>query len=121
MTRPVPGHRMLGPASTESSADRIGRSVKHLEQRGLVQRARQADDGRVVLVNLTEAGSVMLEDFRSRVHAMLGTCLAEIPDEQVDALAAATDALTQLIALLRDSAERSCLRERRVRRWVRGH
>ena len=42
----------------------------------------------------------MLEDFRSRVHAMLGTCLAEIPDEQVDALAAATDALTHLIALL---------------------
>ena len=42
----------------------------------------------------------MLEDFRSRVHAMLGTCLAEIPDEQVDALADATDALTQLIALL---------------------
>jgi hypothetical protein len=31
---------------------------------------------------------------------MLGTYLSEIPDEQVEALAAATDALTQLIALL---------------------
>src|SRR4249919_3081486 len=32
--------------------------VKQLEQRGLVRRERRADDGRVVLVNLTEAGSV---------------------------------------------------------------
>jgi hypothetical protein len=31
---------------------------------------------------------------------MLGTYLTEIPDEQVDALAAATAALTQLVALL---------------------
>jgi DNA-binding MarR family transcriptional regulator len=74
--------------------------VKQLEQRGLVRRERQADDGRVVLVNLTEAGSVALEDYRARVRAMLGTYLSEIPDEQVVALAAATDALTQLIALL---------------------
>jgi DNA-binding MarR family transcriptional regulator len=74
--------------------------VKQLEQRGLVKRERQADDGRVVLVNLTAAGSVTLEDYRSRVRAMLGAYLSDIPDEQVEALAAATDALTQLIALL---------------------
>ena len=74
--------------------------VKQLEQRGLVKRERQTDDGRVVLVSLTEAGSVTLEDYRSRVRAMLGTYLAEIPDEQVHALAAATDAVAQLIALL---------------------
>jgi DNA-binding MarR family transcriptional regulator len=74
--------------------------VKQLEQRGLVRRDRQADDGRVVLVTLTEAGSAALEDYRARVRAMLGTYLSEIPDEQVDALAAATNALTQLIAVL---------------------
>jgi DNA-binding MarR family transcriptional regulator len=74
--------------------------VKQLEQRGLVRRERQSDDGRVVLVNLTDAGSATLEDYRSRVHALLGTYLAEIPDEQVEALAAATEALAGLIALL---------------------
>jgi DNA-binding MarR family transcriptional regulator len=74
--------------------------VKHLEQRGLVTRERQSDDGRVVLVNLTDAGNATLEDYRSRVHALLGTYLAEMPDEQVEALAAATDALAGLIALL---------------------
>ncbi len=74
--------------------------VNHLERRGLVKREQHADDGRVVLVNLTEAGSAALEDYRSRARAILGTYLSEIPDEQVDALAAATDALTRLIALL---------------------
>ena len=74
--------------------------VQQLEQRGLVRRERQADDRRVVLVTLTEAGSIALEDYRVRVRALLGTYLAEIPDEQVQALAAATDALARLIALL---------------------
>jgi DNA-binding MarR family transcriptional regulator len=74
--------------------------VKQLEQRGLVKRQRQADDGRVVLVNLTDTGSVALEEYRARARAVLGSYLTEIPDEQVEALAAATDALAQLIALL---------------------
>jgi DNA-binding MarR family transcriptional regulator len=80
--------------------------VKQLEQRGLVRRERQADDGRVVLVNLTESGSLALEDYRARARAMLGTYLAEIPDEQVEALAAATEALAQLVALLQQRPAR---------------
>jgi DNA-binding MarR family transcriptional regulator len=74
--------------------------VKQLEQHGLVRRERQADDGRVVLVHLTDGGAVALEDYLARVRELLGRYLAEIPDEQVDALAAATDALAQLVALL---------------------
>src|SRR6202030_3625866 len=35
--------------------------VKQLERQGLVRRDRQADDGRVVLVQLTDSGSVALE------------------------------------------------------------
>jgi DNA-binding MarR family transcriptional regulator len=74
--------------------------VKQLEQQGLVGRDRQADDGRVVLVHLTDSGAVALEDYRARVRELLGSYLAEIPDEQVEALAGATDALAQLVALL---------------------
>jgi DNA-binding MarR family transcriptional regulator len=54
----------------------------------------------VVLVTLTEAGSVALADYRARARAVLGDYLAEIPDEQVQALAAASDALGRLVALL---------------------
>ena len=74
--------------------------VKQLEQQGLVRRERQADDGRVVLVHLTDGGAVALEDYLARVRELLGSYLAEIPDEQVEALAAATDAIAQLVALL---------------------
>jgi hypothetical protein len=59
-----------------------------------------ADDGGVVLVDLTQTGSVALEDHRTRAGEVLGARLAEIPDDQVDALAAATEALAQLIAPL---------------------
>jgi hypothetical protein len=50
----------------------------------------------VVLVTLTEAGIAALADHR----AVLGAYLGEIPDEQVQALAAATDALAGIVALL---------------------
>jgi DNA-binding MarR family transcriptional regulator len=76
--------------------------VKGLEQQGLVRRDRQADDGRVVLVHLTDSGAGALEDYRVCVRELLGSYLAAIPDQQVEALAAATDALAQLVALLQE-------------------
>lgn len=94
-------HRITALADLEGLAQPTMTSmVKQLEQRGLVRRERQADDGRVVLVTLTEAGSVALEDYRVRARAVLGTYLAEISDEEIQALAAATDALARLIALI---------------------
>ena len=77
--------------------------VKQLEQEGLVRREGQADDGRVVLVRLTDAGAAALEDYLTRVRELLGSYLAEIPDEEVEALAAATDALGRLVALLQQN------------------
>ena len=74
--------------------------IKQLEQEGLVQRERRSDDGRVVLVDLTESGRVALEDYRERVRETLGAYVAEISDEQVDQLAAATETLAQLVTLL---------------------
>jgi DNA-binding MarR family transcriptional regulator len=79
--------------------------VQRLEQEGLVSRQRQAaDDRRVVLVNLTEAGTVALEDYRAQARATLGAYVAEMPDEQVEALAAATETLADLVTLLQREA-----------------
>src|SRR6266403_4990315 len=74
--------------------------IKQLEQDGLVQRERRSDDGRIVLVDLTESGRVALETYRERVRETLGAYVAEISDEQVDQLAAATETLGQLVTLL---------------------
>jgi DNA-binding MarR family transcriptional regulator len=78
--------------------------VQRLEQDGLVSRERHAGDGRVVLVNLTEAGSVALEDYRAQARAALSAYLTGMPDEQVEALAAATETLADLVALLQREA-----------------
>jgi len=74
--------------------------VKRLEHGGLVTRERAHADGRVVMVALTEAGGGALEAFRRRAGATLGAYLDEVPDADVDALAAATEALERLVALL---------------------
>jgi DNA-binding MarR family transcriptional regulator len=74
--------------------------IKQLEERGLVTRTRQVGDGRVVLVNVTESGSAALEAYRARLRADLGGYLEEISDEQVEALATATETLAQLVDVL---------------------
>jgi DNA-binding MarR family transcriptional regulator len=77
--------------------------VKRLEDQGLVARERNADDGRVVMVTLTPTGLAALEDFRSQISAALREHLAEMSPEQIEALAAAADALQDLITLLQSA------------------
>ena len=80
--------------------------IKQLEGKGLVRRTRQSGDGRVVLVSLTESGNVALEDYRGRLRVVLGGYLAEIADEQVEALATATETLAQLVGILQQRPAR---------------
>jgi DNA-binding MarR family transcriptional regulator len=77
--------------------------VKRLEQHGLVTRERQADDGRVVLVKPTDLGIAALEDYRAQASAALGAYLTEMPDHQIQELAAATKTLAQLITALQQA------------------
>jgi DNA-binding MarR family transcriptional regulator len=80
--------------------------IKQLEEKGLVTRTRQPGDGRVVLVDLTDSGNVALEHYRGRLRAVLGGYLAEIADEQVAALATATETLAQLVDVLQQRPAR---------------
>jgi len=80
--------------------------IKQLEQQGLVKRERRSDDGRVVLVDLTKKGRAALDDYRDRIRGALGAYLAEISDEQVDRLEAATETLAQLVMLLQERPTR---------------
>src|SRR5689334_23670513 len=49
--------------------------IKELEAQGLVARTRQPDDGRVVVVTLTESGKAALENYRGRIRGVLGEYL----------------------------------------------
>jgi DNA-binding MarR family transcriptional regulator len=78
--------------------------VKRLECEGLVARERHADDGRVVLVRLTPAGTAALEQFRTSAGAALSALLAETPDDEVEALATATETLARLVEHLQEES-----------------
>jgi DNA-binding MarR family transcriptional regulator len=78
--------------------------VKRLENQGFVRRERQTADQRVVLVWLTDDGTAAFEDYKALAFATLRVHLEAMPDTQLKALVAATDALGDLIAtLLSDS------------------
>jgi DNA-binding MarR family transcriptional regulator len=80
--------------------------IKQLEERGLVTRTRQSSDGRIVLVDVTESGNAALADYRQRLSGVLGEYLSEISDEQVEALATATETLAQLVGVLQQRPAR---------------
>jgi DNA-binding MarR family transcriptional regulator len=80
--------------------------IKQLEEQGLVTRTRRSGDGRVVLVDLTESGTAALAEYRGRMRAVVGGYLAEISDEQVEALATATETLARLVDALQQRPTR---------------
>ena len=80
--------------------------IKRLEQHGLVKRERRSEDGRIVLVDITQSGRIALKDYRQQMSEAIGAYLAEISDEQVDALVAATKTLAQFVTLVRQQPTR---------------
>src|SRR4051795_314770 len=78
--------------------------IQRLEQRRWVARTRHPDDGRVVLVSLTDAGRRALEGFRTEVLAALRNHLDAMPDEEIAELEAATEALGSLVDTLQRGA-----------------
>jgi DNA-binding MarR family transcriptional regulator len=80
--------------------------VKRLEQRGWVQRERDAADGRVVHVSLTAAGTAALEETRAGYRALLRSHLESMSVAEVAALTTATEALGHLIDALQQGDAR---------------
>jgi DNA-binding MarR family transcriptional regulator len=71
--------------------------VKRLQERGWIAREGVPDDGRVVLVRLTDAGDEAQQKFRARFRAALRSDLEELPDEQLAALSTATRVLDSFV------------------------
>jgi DNA-binding MarR family transcriptional regulator len=80
--------------------------VKRLEERGWVTRARDPDDGRVVLVSLTEVGAAALDELRADYRGALRDHMLAMSDEEVAALVTATTALQTLNEALQHGEQR---------------
>ena len=71
--------------------------VKRLEERGWVERARDAADGRVAVISLTPLGTSTLERFRAHYRRALAQQLQAMSDAELSGLDAAATAIGQLV------------------------
>ena len=70
--------------------------VAAMEEAGLVSRATDAADRRVVRISATRLGKRILEEGRDRRIAVIAESLADLPDAAVADIAAALDAIEQV-------------------------
>src|ERR1700761_8725404 len=93
--------RITQLAMTEALAQpTVTQLVDKLEGRGLVTRTRSKDDGRVVLVAITEAGAAALEAGRTEIRANMREALVELSDAELTELAHAGETMGRLIEKL---------------------
>jgi DNA-binding MarR family transcriptional regulator len=78
--------------------------INELERRGCVERSRDPEDGRAVLVSLTPEGAGALERYRAQYRALLRERIDAMPEEQIEALENAVGALEALVAAVRKGA-----------------
>ncbi len=82
-----------GPLAMSKLADRLDVSVAsatgivdRMEDRGLVERLRDPDDRRVVLVRTTDAGAAVFSELASERRAHLSALFAGMTDDELGAL-----------------------------------
>jgi DNA-binding MarR family transcriptional regulator len=80
--------------------------VKRLQEKGWVERECVPDDGRVVMVGITEAGVAAQLRFRGQFLTAMRADLQELSDDQLQALTAATEALISFVDDLQQRAGR---------------
>lgn len=93
--------RITQLALTEALAQpTVTQLVDKLEDRGLVVRARSGEDARVVMVEITAAGTERLEEVRAEIRASMREALVDLPDAELTELIHAAETLGGLIEKL---------------------
>lgn len=73
-------------AAVELDASTVSRHVRHLEDRGLLERTSDPDDGRASRIALTEEGHARLASGARRRRALVGRLLEDWPPEEREQL-----------------------------------
>jgi len=80
--------------------------VQRLEDKGWVERERPPEDGRVVMISLTEDGRAAQQRLRGLFLTAMRTDLGELSDPELQALSAATETLSSFVDDLQRRAGR---------------
>jgi DNA-binding MarR family transcriptional regulator len=98
--------RITELAQTEALAQpTVTQLIDKLEGRGLVSRARSGEDARVVMVEVTPAGTEVFEEVRAEIRANMREALADLPDAELIELAHAAETLGDLLEKLLPARE----------------
>jgi DNA-binding MarR family transcriptional regulator len=93
--------RITELAQTEALAQpTVTQLIDKLEGRSLVARARSGEDARVVMVEVTPAGTEVFEEVRGEIRGNMREALADLPDAELTELAHASQTLGALIETL---------------------
>jgi DNA-binding MarR family transcriptional regulator len=74
--------------------------VKRLQEKSWVQREGLPDDGRVVMISLTQAGRAAQQKFRAQFLTAMRTEVQRLSDQQLQELSAATETLSSFVDVL---------------------
>jgi DNA-binding MarR family transcriptional regulator len=85
--------------------------VAEAEARGWVNRVRDAGDRRVVNVHITDAGRHTIQQGRARLQAILASLLADLSDDDLECLRAASHTLGELAEALQERSGGTTIRE----------
>jgi DNA-binding MarR family transcriptional regulator len=80
--------------------------VRRLQEKGWVQREGLPDDGRVVMIHITDAGSAAQQKLRAQFLAAMRGDLQELTGQQLEELSAATETLSSFVDDLQQRAGR---------------
>lgn len=93
--------RITELAQTEALAQpTVTQLIDKLQGRGLVARARSGEDARVVMVEVTPAGTEVFEEVRGEIRGNMREALADLPDAELTELVHASQTLGALIETL---------------------
>jgi DNA-binding MarR family transcriptional regulator len=74
----------------------ITRTLECLQREGLIDRARDPEDGRSALVSINSAGRARLRRLRGRKNAYLARRMRDLTDEEVETLERAAEILDRM-------------------------
>ncbi|MEO1703443.1 MAG: MarR family transcriptional regulator [Pseudomonadota bacterium] len=87
--QPVSIHLLVEHMRRDKS--QMTRAVQQLEAKGLLQRAPSVDDGRLVLLSLTEKGQAVVSDLQAIVGEAVETQLSNLEEDERQTLMALLD------------------------------
>lgn len=96
---------MHGPHTLGELADRervsapsMNRTVNCLQDSGYVERSADENDGRKVVISLTDEGRAVVDETAARRDAWVEAALAELTDDERDTLARAATIMERMVA-----------------------